>query len=119
MCLLMYSSHLAVSNLVQAVLVFIKSPNTESSVGIGASQRTAKTNPPKRGVVVQAILSGSLHCAWLTHGPWLRVLSRLMFPQGFKANASHQLHGLTVRGTLARGAAARATEWLNTAPTFG
>ena len=85
----MYSSHLAVYNLVQAVLLLIKSPNTESSVGLGASQRTAKMNPPKQAVVVQAILLGSLHCAWLAHGPWLRVLCTLMFPQGFKANASH------------------------------
>lgn len=88
MCLFVYSSHLAVYDLVQAVLFFIRSPNGESSVGIGASQRNAKTNPPKRAVLVQAVPLGSLRCARLGHGPWLRVFCTLMFPRGLKANAS-------------------------------
>lgn len=61
MCLFMYSSHLAVCNLAQAVL-FIESPNTENGVGRGVSQRTAQMNPPE-----QAVLSGLVHCIGLAH----------------------------------------------------
>jgi len=114
----MYSSHLAVCNLVQPVLFFIKSPNADSSVGMGASQQAAKMNPPKQAAAVQAMLLGSLDCARLTHGPRLCVLCTLTFPQGFKANASNQPCGLAVKGTFAKGAPWE-IEQLHPAPTFG